>query len=116
MNPPELNHTITVDYLEQQRKLHKNPNYGVASLNFAPIVADVMRQTGCKLVRTMGQCPKAAEMVTHTIPISGLTRSHRIPPTALQNGYDIAQFFYNDRDLNDTVLEYHIACNMIYYK
>ncbi len=46
--------TITDAYLEQQRKLHKNPNYGVASLSFAPIVADVMRQTGCKSVSDYG--------------------------------------------------------------
>jgi hypothetical protein len=29
-----MNETISVDYLEQQRKLHENPNYGVASLSF----------------------------------------------------------------------------------
>ena len=49
-----MNETISVDYLEQQRKLHENPNYGVASLSFAPIVADVMRQTGCKSVSDYG--------------------------------------------------------------
>ncbi len=46
--------TITNDYLQQQRKLHQNPNYGVASLSFAPIVADVMRQTGCSSVSDYG--------------------------------------------------------------
>jgi hypothetical protein len=49
-----MNETISADYLEQQRKLHENPNYGVASLSFAPIVADVMRQTGCKSVSDYG--------------------------------------------------------------
>ncbi len=46
--------TITNDYLQQQRKLHQNPNYGVASLSFAPIVADIMRQTGCSSVSDYG--------------------------------------------------------------
>jgi len=46
--------TITDAYLEQQRKLHENPNYGLASLSFAPIVADVMKQTGCKSVSDYG--------------------------------------------------------------
>jgi len=32
--------TISADYLEQQKILHQNPKYGVASLSFAPIVAD----------------------------------------------------------------------------
>ena len=49
-----MNQTISADYLEQQRKLHENPNYGVASLSFAPIVADVMRQTGCKSLSDYG--------------------------------------------------------------
>jgi hypothetical protein len=49
-----MNETISADYLEQQRKLHENPNYGIASLSFAPIVADVMRQTGCKSLSDYG--------------------------------------------------------------
>jgi len=35
--------TITEEYRRLQQELHKNPNYGVASLTFAPIVADVIR-------------------------------------------------------------------------
>ena len=49
-----MSETITQNYLEQQRKLHENLNYGVASLSFAPIVADLMRQTGCKSVSDYG--------------------------------------------------------------
>ena len=40
------NQTISDEYLKLQQELHKNPNYGVASLMFAPIVADLIRQTG----------------------------------------------------------------------
>lgn len=36
--------TITEDYRQQQRELHKNPNYGTASLQFAPLVWDVLRR------------------------------------------------------------------------
>ena len=46
--------TISDDYLQQQRILHENPNYGVASLSFAPIVADLIRQTGCKSISDYG--------------------------------------------------------------
>jgi len=49
-----MNQTISADYLDQQRKLHENPHYGVASLSFAPIVADIMRQTGLKSVSDYG--------------------------------------------------------------
>ena len=35
---------ITEEYREEQRKLHENPNYGVASIKFAPIVAKIANQ------------------------------------------------------------------------
>ena len=34
---------ITPDYLAEQQKLHQNPDYGVASLAFAPIVAQLIK-------------------------------------------------------------------------
>lgn len=46
--------TISAEYLEEQKILHKNPNYGVASLSFAPIVADFIRQTGVQSVSDYG--------------------------------------------------------------
>lgn len=46
--------TISPEYLEQQKLLHKNPNYGVASLSFAPIVSDFIRQTGVRTVSDYG--------------------------------------------------------------
>jgi hypothetical protein len=50
MNRP----TITSEYLEQQKILHQNPNYGIASLSFAPIVVDIIRQTGVHSVSDYG--------------------------------------------------------------
>jgi len=46
--------TITDEYRKLQQELHKNPNYGVASLSFAPIVADLIRQTGAKSISDYG--------------------------------------------------------------
>lgn len=46
--------TISSEYLEQQKILHQNPDYGVASLSFAPIVADFIRQTGVQSVSDYG--------------------------------------------------------------
>ena len=34
--------TISLEYLEEQIKLHKNPSYGMASIGFAPIVAQLI--------------------------------------------------------------------------
>jgi hypothetical protein len=46
--------TISSEYLEQQKILHQNPDYGVASLSFAPIVGDFIRQTGVQSVSDYG--------------------------------------------------------------
>jgi hypothetical protein len=37
---------ISDDYRRMQQELHMNPNYGVASVGYAPIVADVMKAIG----------------------------------------------------------------------
>ena len=39
-----VNKTITEEYRKLQQELHKNPNYGVASLKIAPLVADLINQ------------------------------------------------------------------------
>jgi len=46
--------TISNDYLQLQTELHKNPNYGVASLSFAPIVADLIRQLNIRTLADYG--------------------------------------------------------------
>ena len=37
---------ISEAYREMQRKLHENPDYGMASVHYAPIVADIARVIG----------------------------------------------------------------------
>lgn len=49
-----MTNIISAEYLEQQRELHENPNYGVASLSFAPIVADLIKQIGAISVSDYG--------------------------------------------------------------
>jgi hypothetical protein len=39
---------ISEDYRKMQEELHRNPNYGVASVEYAPLVADVMQKIGTK--------------------------------------------------------------------
>lgn len=46
--------TITEEYRALQQELHKNPNYGVASLTFAPLVAEIIRRTGPASVSDYG--------------------------------------------------------------
>lgn len=49
-----MSDTITEEYRQQQMELHKNPNYGIASLTFAPIVADLIRMFSFKSVSDYG--------------------------------------------------------------
>lgn len=37
---------ISEEYRRMQQQLHENPNYGVASVQYAPIVAKIIQQTG----------------------------------------------------------------------
>ncbi|MEW6163538.1 MAG: hypothetical protein AB1642_00605 [Pseudomonadota bacterium] len=37
-----MNDTITADYRHLQQELHRNPDYGIASLEFAPLVAGLI--------------------------------------------------------------------------
>jgi hypothetical protein len=46
--------TISDDYLTMQQKLHENPNYGVASLGYAPIVHSIMQQAGLRSLSDYG--------------------------------------------------------------
>jgi hypothetical protein len=46
--------TISDDYLNEQKKLHENPNYGVASTKFAATVADLIGKAKCTSVTDYG--------------------------------------------------------------
>lgn len=57
---------ITDEYRRQQERLHENPNYGVASIEYAPLVAEIVNALGVSslldygagkgnLMRTIGE-------------------------------------------------------------
>lgn len=46
--------TISPEYLEEQIKLHENPNYGMASIGFAPIVAQLIDHMSPQTVTDYG--------------------------------------------------------------
>lgn len=46
--------TISEEYLKLQQDLHLNPNYGIASLAFAPIIADLIKQTNINSISDYG--------------------------------------------------------------
>lgn len=45
---------ISEQYLTEQKRLHENPGYGVASLSFAPVVAQLIRDNGYKSLHDYG--------------------------------------------------------------
>lgn len=45
---------ISAEYLAQQRELHRNPTYGLASLSFAPIVKEVMARYAVRSLADYG--------------------------------------------------------------
>ena len=47
-------HTISQDYLKLQQELHLNPNYGVASLQFAPLVSQIAKQNNVTSIPDYG--------------------------------------------------------------
>ena len=46
--------TITEEYRKLQQEMHLNPQYGVASLEFAPLVAELIQQAQIKSVSDYG--------------------------------------------------------------
>jgi hypothetical protein len=45
---------ISAEYLAEQQRLHESPKYGVASINFAPTVADLIQQFRFKSLHDYG--------------------------------------------------------------
>lgn len=66
-----MNHTISTEYLEMQKELHLNPNYGISSLLLAPRVAGLMRATGVKTLTDYGAGKRKL--------LEGLTQQGQIP-------------------------------------
>jgi hypothetical protein len=46
--------TISNTYLETQKELHKNPEYGTASLSYATMLKSIIDQTGAKSISDYG--------------------------------------------------------------
>ena len=46
--------TISADYLALQRELHKNPDYGTASIGYAPLVKDLLEASSAKSLSDYG--------------------------------------------------------------
>lgn len=45
---------ISDEYLKQQEQMHENPNYGVASVSYAPLVSDIINKTKVETILDYG--------------------------------------------------------------
>jgi hypothetical protein len=58
---------ISPDYLALQKKLHENPNYGVASIGFAPLVRDVLKVTKARALSDYGAGKQNLKKALHQL-------------------------------------------------
>lgn len=68
-----MTEVISEEYRQQQKELHKNPNYGVASLSFAPVVADLIKMFKFQSVSDYGAGKKNLLKGLTEAGITGIT-------------------------------------------
>lgn len=77
---------ISEDYRRMQEKLHENPNYGVASIQYAPVVAKIMQQLAITELLDYGAGKGRLGQSLRTILSSPLTIHHYDPAVAEWSG------------------------------
>ncbi len=107
-----MQETISASYRAQQKKLHENPNYGVASVQFAPIVSKLVNQT--KVTELLdygaGKCRLFANLkVDHELKLQAYDPSIEVladEPTPMQMVACIDVLEHIEPDLLDNVLDH----------
>ena len=104
---------ISEDYRKMQQQLHENPNYGVASVQYAPMVAQVAEALGVRemldygagkgrLGETLGQIMKNPPLIRHYDPAIPVW-SARPKPCSFVACIDVLEHI--EPDLLDHVLD-----------
>jgi 2-polyprenyl-3-methyl-5-hydroxy-6-metoxy-1,4-benzoquinol methylase len=113
---------ISPEYLSQQKQLHENPDYGVASQHFAPVVAKVMNQYGVQELLDYGagkgrlaQTLMQKQMVNHPFRVQHYEPTHTewadIPePTEMVACIDVLEHI--EPELLDNVLDDLQRCTL----
>ena len=68
---------ITEEYREQQKYLHANYNYGVVSIEFAPIVSELINRTGLNDILDYGA--GRGNLAKHLTPAHSVSVTHYEP-------------------------------------
>ena len=76
--------TISASYLAQQQELHKNPNYGVASLTYAPIVKQLLDQTEISAMPSLSALERGTTIASRNSASVGCTTELSIKSLRLQ--------------------------------
>lgn len=69
---PQRRQVITDAYLSQQRELHKNPNYGVASLAYAPIVRQLIGEVAARSISDYGAGKRNLKLKLDELGVTGI--------------------------------------------
>ena len=64
--------TISAEYRDMQRQLHQNPNYGVMSVHYAPLVHDLLEKSGAKSLSDYGAGKKRLWSTLQQLGIQGV--------------------------------------------
>ena len=72
--PPSL---ISEEYRRMQQQLHDNPDYGVVSVEYAPPVAEVLRQVG---MAELPDCGAGKRRLGQSAAVPEQVRSHATSP------------------------------------
>ena len=65
-----MNQTISDNYLELQKKLHKNPNYGVASIGFASSVKKIIEDAKLSSISDYGAGKKNLQKTLNNLGLN----------------------------------------------
>ena len=65
-----MNQTISDNYLELQKKLHKNPNYGVASIGFASSVKKIIKDAKLSSISDYGAGKKNLQKTLNNLGLN----------------------------------------------
>jgi hypothetical protein len=81
-----MNNTISDEYLKEQQKLHENPDYGVASTQFAAAVADLIKKTQAQSISDYGAGKQRLWSSLNQLGVSDGVKYHPYDPAFPEYG------------------------------
>lgn len=100
---------ISPEYLREQKLLHENPAYGIASLHFAPLVEKLLRQTGFRSLLDYGAGKQRLKMALDDVLLEMKCAYRACDPAFPEYGTPVASDLVCCIDVLEHVEEDHLA-------